>query len=412
MKISTIKKIRLFNSHKNQSEKSGLHKNFWFVDNGQEYMFKFPVEDKQFMFSLINEVFISKMCEKLGVNCQNATFAQYGLNKQKGVIVKSFLQGNQKAKSVEMLQKDYIATRLDEVLGKDYFEKYIYPIINQRSAKIKAVSNYADTVIDRFSVKEMQQDVTKKLEFLQHFYLQVGTISDISNCFSPFAFDIVKQNHMEIDYLSNIENRNPTDKDLIEFVKIYASKYNLKLPADLEEQICVYGVFDFLTIQDDRNTHNLSFIIDGNMLKLAPLFDNEMCFANCYNSNKFELCKNKIANNILLTDLTKSKLNNKDSLVYKCKESLQTFLNNGYDEFVKEFLANYKESVDYIFKDKPALSNDEKLEFLAKYFLNAKASMQFRLEQLEKNKNINENINMGILENEPLQKQNYQHEKL
>lgn len=225
------------------------------------------------------------------------------------------------------------------------------------------------------------------------------------------TFEKVRQNFVEIDYLSSIFTRNPTDKDVVQFAKMYAEKHNLILEPNFADQICAYAIFDYLTIQDDRNTHNISFIKDGKNLKVAPLFDNGLCFACNYKKNNFELCKNKYAVNILLTDLTKSKLKNKDSLVYKYKTNLQQFLENGYYEFVQEFLEKYSESVDYIFKKNCTYDNAFKTEFLTKYFANAKESIKLRLEQLEQNKNTAFNKGIGILKNEPLKQCDTEQEK-
>lgn len=394
--IKILQARKLFRPRNNKIE---LHSKFWFKKDGQSYMFKMPTKSLDvcsYKFSLFNEVFISKLCKNLNIDCQEANFARYKFWDERGILIKSFLKNGQSEVRLYDMQCDYIESRLNDLLGNDCFEKYIYPVLSKKPQKCR----FTDKILLRFSVEKIKGNIEEKLEFIEFLYSQIGLVTDISRKFNPMAIDIVSRNRTKLLYLSNILKRNVTDRDIVQFARLYATKHNLKLDNHFVDQLCAYAVFDYLTVQDDRNSYNISFIKENDTLKLAPIFDNEMCFPVVRGEIKNACGEFKnIANiNILLTDLSKSKIDDKNSLVYKYKTSLSEFLENGFDSFAEEFIKDNPDCADFIFDERKQIySQNDVLE----HFKIVKKTMQNRLNDLEKNKNKNFNAYIGVFENQP-----------
>lgn len=380
--IQFLQARRLLKPHK---DTENLHSKFWFNRGGYRYMFKLPTMKEDcfsFRFSLFNEVFISKMCQRLGVKCQDAEFAEYKIWHEKGVLIKSFLARGQEEISLNSILHDYIESSLDEMLGVEYFEKFVYPVLYKSLSR----SDFVDLVLIRFSADEMRADTAKKLEFLLHLLYEKGNSTDVACKFPDFACDIVYKNKGKIVELNNLlERREFTEENVVFFAKFYAKKHNLALSPDVEDELSKYALFDYLVSQIDRNTSNISFVKEGNKLELAPLFDNGLCFpmTRKQDERKFDTLESSCGKNILLSDMTKSRLADKNSPVFTLKERIFEFLENEYTDFVVEFFKNNPNCAEFIFDEQgKSYTNDDVL----RYMLLAQNTMKERLNALKNEK--------------------------
>lgn len=385
MKSISILKAKIIK--KPQKSERNLHAKFWYTEKNHRYMFKLPHdgENAHFRLALLNEVFISKMCERLGVNCQQADFAEYRVWNTKGVRIKSFLQEGQTEVSLGMMKDDYIEKQLDELIGQDLFEELIYPALAEMREN-KNGYKYAGVPLAFASEELLRKSAKARLFLLQHYdwLLDEG-----------IAY-LVDEYEEELDALCKIIMAM-TDEDILRFAEAYAKKYNLQLDTGCVDQLCAYAVFDFLVAQDDRNPNNLSFIKDGNVLKLAPLFDNGGCFVCDQDGQITETFYNYVGLNILMTKLTKSKIDDKQSLVYKYVNRMKDFIKNEYDDFVEDFKKKYPECVDYLFINYNGEIEKPKREYLDDYFLSCKRTIISRIDELEQNKNIVYNKSNEVL---------------
>ena len=384
--------------------------NIWFLKNGQKYMFKFADNDEISEFSLLNEVIISEICNKLNIPCQQATFAQYKLWNKHGVLIKSFLNSNEQEINIDQIQKDYAQSRLDDLLGKDFFEKNIYPKITKKLTQNSKNQILHKTLQKRFAPEKMEEKIILKLEFLKLF--NPNTTFSIDKKFDKKLVDKINLYQKEYDYLEYSFRMNITDKDILNHTKIYANKYGLEIEPNFEEKLCAMCLFDYLTVQDDRNTTNVSLIKKDNTLRLAPMFDNSFCLGFRYGHTDLEKPVDNVWQTFTIpTELTYSKIDDKYSLVSEYIQKFDNFVKNDYDNFVKDFIKKYPNIQNFIPLNEKSKIQD-KNEWLIKYLNNTKITIETRLEKLEQLKKSNQFESAGFFKNEPIPPKNNNQEQM
>lgn len=409
-----MENIRVFHAKKivkpKNKDATTSHKNIWFTKNGQKYMFKLPSNDSVFCHALLNEVIISKMCARLGIPCQQANFAKYEFWDTKGIIIKSFLARGEKEISVTSMQKYYAESYLTQILGEDFFDDFIYPVLEHKDlTTLLHLPNkdYASTVLRDYNANNIRSDVIEKLCIALHIATEKGSIHDIRMKFDPKAIQKLEEHVDEINYLADSFTKDLTDLDVIKLAQFYAKTHDLELAPGYEDQVCAYAVFDYLSVQEDRNTGNISFIQHGDKLSLAPIFDNGLALFFSEKGDEVRTCSEKSGGNrILMTSLTKSKLDDEQSLVCQYKEKMSDFVRYDFEEFSEDFVARYPECVDFGYltegKEYPGKNN---IEFIRSYFKKSQTAMQMRLDDLEQNKNIDYNEQKHFIPDSPSNKE-------
>ena len=368
----------------------------WLTKNNEKFLFKIPFNIYQAKTSILNEILISEICKKLDIPCQDVTLANYSLWNQKGALIKSFLKNNETEISVDKTQKDYIESKFNEILGDDFYEKHIYPNISKVMFYIAINKRKLDDtkVFKLYGIKKsLESNICYKINFLDYIYNN----PNLHQFFKPNAIEAIKNNRVELNKLNNILKTNTTDKDILKFGETYAKKHNLSFDSQNEELLCGMAVFDYLFVQDDRNTTNISFIKSENNLKLAPMFDNGFSLSYLKKGSNFNspafLYRNT---NIIMTNLTKSKIEDKNSLAFEYITKIKNFVENDFDNFKFEFLEKYPECIDFVPEDYLHLFNGEnkKKIWLDSYLDNTKLSIQNKLKNIEQNNfETNENYN-------------------
>ncbi len=330
----------------------------WYTTNGRDYLFKFPQKNNKSFKPFINEVLISAICKRLNLPCQKATFAVF--HKTMGVKIESFLSNGE----VEIPLYDFIGKRfqqrLYEVVGEDFFEDAIIPMIEKQGTKGKS----------RIDKQELLNDFFEQVTFLIDCKLK------IREC-APAVLKKIEKNYEQIYSLYDEFEHKLDDKSIYNYMNEYAHEQNLQINPQLKVNYCRQIILDLLTGQEDRHLNNISLLQNKKTIRLAPMYDNGHCllYKRYDESNKTQ---------ISLTDFTYSMLTTNSMLMRDLYE-IQNFIKNNRNDFINDFIKENFEALSKIIPTKQELNGTQWLyEYLDNIFNYMQTNMLILNKNIEK----------------------------
>ncbi len=348
-KLSILKTKKIFLP--NKSNTYNCH--FWFTEKGENFMFKYDKKNLDAR-SLINEVFVSKICSSININCQQASFAYF--HNAYGVKIKSFLDKNKGETEINLhdIYNEKYKKQLNLIVGKDFFDF------------LKPSNIYLSKSKKREHLNNINNDFEKQINYLINCHL------NILSC-PPDKKEIIEKNYSKIYNLLEEVNTEKNDENVYNEILTYASENNLELDKNFKYHFCQLILFDKLFDQEDRHFENISLIKYNNAVKLAPMFDNGRCllYSKFFNANKRQI----VMTNFTIQELEKNKNLQQDFI------NLKNFVKNEKNSFIKNFIKKNFDSLQTIL---PADCNDKNEKLL--HFFN----LQFNFLQYNINKIENE----------------------
>jgi len=317
-------------------------KSFWMNINGDNYMFKCDENIENNTQKLYSELIVSKLCEKLDIPCVKYAYAvKKGiLDNANGVIVKSFLKGDEK----EISFKDM---RYGEELKK--IKDLVLPI-EIMYAKYSPVCTLKKWYLLDEKIRQLLDEQDPKQKWL----LKIEK-------------DFLNRHRKELEkfYEKAQWEKKVTIKTHLERVKKHCDKYGYKIEGNMKLQLQKIAIVDFVTRQTDRQGENLSLILNPQTktVKLAPMFDNGNTFGFSEKDKPGEYpdCSNQY---IELTESDYKEIADKTTEIGAFYEKVKNFKDNGLNEFLEGLKIEAKISRDSnkeCFKDKAlSLSGCEK----------------------------------------------------
>ena len=104
----------------------GIEPKFWIVIDGVDYLYKY---NPDFVDVTFGEVFVSALCQALGIKCVDSTFACGTVrgDKTKGCLVKSYIEKDIYEKPVKVALDD--GTFADSIIEKESYKIKSYKMI-------------------------------------------------------------------------------------------------------------------------------------------------------------------------------------------------------------------------------------------------------------------------------------------
>lgn len=311
-------------------------------------MFKYALDDEYNGRSFLNEMLISQMCKFIGLPCQEAKLARYTHGNVEGVKIRSFLKEGEREVSMNDILKEKCDSLLVESFGKNFLEYYIYPYIPKTqkevaalrkknlhtSAGIEAVDGKFPTQI---SLEDIELDSQNKIRLLFDIYVERESPA-ANKLFGEKVINAICNRIFLINRINTDYNELQSIESLTNLAQEYASVHGYTLAQNLEEQLAQMLIFDFVVAQTDRHLGNISLILSGNTLRLAPLFDNGHCLV----LKRHFVVHDKL--NYYRTKITPELL--KKPITLKTIANLDDFLNVQYDNFVAHLLKNAPELLE------------------------------------------------------------------
>lgn len=340
----------------------------WYADNSQEFMFKYNKENINYSI-FINEVLISCIAKEANIECQQATFASF--HKVNGVKIKSFLdktKGEKEIKIYDIVNEKYLAM-IDNVLGSKFFSEIVPTYIKSTYNKnVKGKENKIDTTL-------IMNDAQAQLDYIIKIHL------NIIECDNRIK-KIINDNYQKLFEISTLYNKELTDEDIYSYIQEYSKKYNYNLDENIVTNLCKMVILDYVTMQEDRHTENISLILQNKTLRLAPMFDNGRCLL-------FNKCRMPTSYMIRPTAFTYKNLNtNKELATTDMK--LKKLLFENESTFVDKFIKNNHDALINFVPNKV----ENKEEWISKT-LNAKFKLMkqnYNLMYVNLNKNVDKQL--------------------
>ncbi len=345
-KIGILKSKKLFLPHKTNRKNFNSH--IWFKQNGKNYMFKYSAADEFLGRSFLNEMLVSQMCKFIGIPCQEATLARHALSNVNGAKIRSFLNGDECEISMENILDEKCNALIDDGFGKNFLEKNIYPYIPKTQKEATALrkkkpqtSTGLESVDGKFptkiSLEDIEIDSQNKIRLLVDIYLS-KTSPAAQELFGAKVINAICSKMELINRISTEHNESKTIETLTSLAKEYASIHGYTLDENFEKRLAQMLLFDYVVAQTDRHLGNISFILSGNTLRFAPLFDNGHCLL--FKSNSISHESHVQFHTRITQELLKSP--NARSTITK----IDTFLNAQFDDFIEHLQKNSPEILE------------------------------------------------------------------
>lgn len=351
-KIGIIKSRKLTLSKKHSAK--NLNSHFWFAEKGEKFIFKYSTNDEYLGRTFLNEAIISQMCKFIGLPCQDANLARYAYGNVSGVKIKSFLKSGEREISFQDILDEKCNSILDDGFGEDFLEQYIYPFIpNTKKEATNLCKNHLQTstglkpVDGKFPTKISLEDIKfgqqNKIRLLFDIYLEKNSPA-VTKLFAPKAINSICNKIFLINKINTNYNELQTFDTLTSLVTEYAENHDYTVDSSFGEQLTKILIFDYVVRQTDRHIGNISLILNGNTLRLAPLYDNGHCLMFNYNyiphenNHSFHM---KITPDLLNTAAAKKTL-----------AQINNFVNNQYDAFIRHLLINSRDLLEFAPRNK------------------------------------------------------------
>ena len=363
-KIGIIKSKKLSLSKKPNTK--NLNSHFWFTEKGDKFMFKYSPNDEYLGRTFFNEALISQMCKFIGLPCQDANIARYVYGNVYGAKIKSFLKSGEREISMQDIVDEKCNAILEAGFGEDFLEEYIYPFIPRTKKeatklceKHPQTSTGLDSVDGKFPTKISLEDIEceqqNKVRLLFDIYLSKDSPA-VTKLFDSRAINSICNKIFLINKINTNYNELQTIDMLTSLVSEYATNHNYVVDASLEEQLTKMLIFDYVVRQTDRHMGNISLILSGKTLRLAPLYDNGHCLMFNYNYIPHE------TNYFFHTKITPELLNT--ACAKEFITQLDDFINNQFDAFQQHLLKDSHELLEFAPHNKKSNESDSTINKL------------------------------------------------
>lgn len=301
--------------------KNTLNSNFWFVNKGQAYIFKYSLNEEYDFRSFFNEVFIAEMCKYVGINCQSVSLAIFTPQNVAGVKIKSFLNNGDSEIHLSTLLDEKICNILDEQFGKNFVENKIMPYIPDTHAEAEKICSSGPTIVEKLNPINnkiptliAKDDILRASENRVHLLLDIYAIRNspaVQNLIDEETVNIICNKITALKKISIFIASQWRFATLRGLIHEYALNNGLNVSPHLDDDLIKMLIFDYAVMQSDRHLGNISVIQNGNSLRLAPLYDNGHCLMygrRLFPTKNLPTPYNQITQDILRTETARTML--------------------------------------------------------------------------------------------------------